>query len=135
MNAIPAPVPWQTLPNAPAAGTVVGHRAALPDGQVQICHLPRSSVNAKDTPFSLLLMRSGDAITAFANRCAHFGTPLAARQEQLIYQPHQHLQCNVHYARYRWQDGVCDQGECAGEALIPVPLHIDTAGCIRIGTV
>lgn len=133
MSAAPAPVSWHTLPNAPAAGTVVGHRTALADGQVQICHLP-TDTRHQTTPFSLLLLRSGNRITAFANRCAHFGVPLASRQDQLQFQPHEHLQCNVHYARYRWHDGVCDRGECLGEALVPVPLDVDAEGCIRIAT-
>ena len=132
MRADPSPAAWQALPNAPAIGTVVGDRAALGDGQILLCQLPGASAPHGSTPFSLLLLRSGPTISAFANRCAHFGVPLAARQEQLLYQPHQHLQCNVHYARYRWQDGVCDRGDCVGEALIPVPLEIDASGCIRI---
>ena len=132
MSAAPSPAAWQTLPNAPAPGTVVGHRTTLEDGQIQLCHPPAAVAASDTTRFSLLLLRSGNDITAFANRCAHFGVPLALRQEQLLYQPHQHLRCNVHYARYRWHDGVCDQGDCVGEALTPVPLQIDADGCIRI---
>jgi nitrite reductase/ring-hydroxylating ferredoxin subunit len=123
---------WQTLPNAPAVGTVVGHRATLGDGHIQLRQIPNDDTSPNTTPFSLLLLRSGSSVTAFANRCAHFGVPLAARQEQLLYVAHKHLQCNVHYARYRWDTGVCDQGDCVGEALISVPLDIDAAGCIRI---
>jgi nitrite reductase/ring-hydroxylating ferredoxin subunit len=58
--------------------------------------------------------------------------PLAARQDLLKFQPHESITCNVHYARYRWSDGVCDRGDCLGEALIAIPLQVDEAGLIRI---
>ena len=60
-------------------------------------------------PFKLLL-RNGLDVTAFANRCAHFGVPLTSKQSQLIFTPLVSITCNVHYARYRWADGVCEAG-------------------------
>ena len=56
----------------------------------------------------------------------------AAHQQQLIYTPHKHVSCNVHYARYRWRDGACEAGECEGESLIAVPISVAADGCIRI---
>jgi nitrite reductase/ring-hydroxylating ferredoxin subunit len=64
------------------------------------------------------------------NRCAHFGVPLAARQDLLIFKPHTSISCNVHYARYRWSDGVCESGDCVGEALLPIPVQVDAQGHI-----
>jgi len=58
---------------------------------------------------------------------------LAARQEQLIFKPHASITCNVHYARYRWADGVCEWGECEGESLLPVPLERGSDGMLRVG--
>ena len=80
----------------------------------------------------LLLLRSGQEVKAYVNRCAHFGVPLAARQDLLIFQAHTSLTCNVHYARYRWADGVCESGDCVGESLIPVPLQVSDSGALRI---
>ena len=82
--------------------------------------------------FKILVLRQGDAVHAFANRCAHFGVPLAAKPEQLISTPLKSLTCNVHYARYAWTSGACEAGECDGEALIAVPLDHDN-GMVRIG--
>ena len=75
-------------------------------------------------PFRLLVLRSGETVLGYVNRCAHFGVPLAATQEQLIFKPHVSISCNVHYARYRWQDGICDFGDCEGESLLAVPIKI-----------
>ena len=73
--------------------------------------------------FRLIVLRSGDDVFGYVNRCAHFGVPLAEKMEQLIFKPGQSLSCNVHYARYGWRDGSCQDGECDGEGLLAVPLE------------
>jgi len=121
---------WSELPDAPAPGRLIAQRGDLPDGQATMLAL-----DAPDKPsaiFRLLLLRSGLVVNAFVNRCAHFGVPLAGKQAQLIFVPHVSVTCNVHYARYRWSDGVCESGECAGDALIPVPLRCEADGQIFI---
>jgi nitrite reductase/ring-hydroxylating ferredoxin subunit len=120
------PTHWHQLPNAPAPGTVLGALHLLPDGIPTMLALPA------EPPFRYLLLRSGAEVKAYVNRCAHFGVPLAAKQEQLIFQPHQSLSCNVHYARYRWSDGMCVAGDCEGERLLPIPVVVDAQGGIGI---
>ena len=126
------PAPWHSLPHAPAPGTLLGQRDALQDGQVLLQQVFAADVKAQQNPFRILLLRSGEEVKAYANRCAHFGVPLAAKQEHMHFVPHVSLSCNVHYARYRWSDGVCDSGDCVGEALIPIPLHVDAEGVICV---
>lgn len=126
---------WYELPNAPAVGTVLGHRDMLPDGQATLSTIDTIATDPSTPaarPFRLLLLRSGSEIKAYVNRCAHFGVPLAAKQEHLLFQPHISVTCNVHYARYRWADGVCDQGECVGESLLAIPVEVDAQGQICI---
>ena len=126
----PTPPPWSSLPHAPAPGTPLAQRDDLADGVPTMLALDTGA--GADKPFRLLLLRSGADVRAFVNRCAHFGVPLAAKQAQLIFKPHTSITCNVHYARYRWADGICESGECEGESLVPVPLHISAAGHICI---
>ncbi len=129
-----APLHWSALPNAPAPGTaLLCQRDALGDGQATLWEL--NTGGGQGQSFKLLLLRDGLAVTAFANRCAHFGVPLAGKQSQLIFTPLVSITCNVHYARYRWADGGCDTGECDGQGLIPVPLHISDDGALSIATV
>jgi nitrite reductase/ring-hydroxylating ferredoxin subunit len=125
------PQHWHQLPHAPAPGTELCSLHSLTDGHATLLELDTGGGPAK--PFRLLLLRSGAQVTAFVNRCAHFGVPLAAKQAQLIFKPHTSITCNVHYARYRWADGVCESGECEGESLMPVPLEQDESGLLRIG--
>lgn len=123
---------WQDLPNAPAPGTELGHLQALADGQATMHTL--NGTDPKDKPFRVLLLRSGHQVKAYVNRCAHFGVPLAERQDLLIFQPDTSITCNVHYARYRWSDGACIAGDCEGESLLSIPVAVDEAGriCIAI---
>lgn len=118
--------PWQALPGAPAPGTAICAIDAIGDGAA------RQFVLGDHPPFRLLLLRSGDRICGYVDRCAHFGVPLSEKPEHLIYTPHVSISCNVHYARYRWTDGYCESGDCKGESLIAVPVSVDAAGCIRI---
>ncbi len=114
---------WFDVAHAPPPGTPLGTRDALADGQARL-----HSVGE----FKLLLLRSGSEVKAYVNRCAHFGVPLAARQEHLIYTAHASLSCNVHYARYRWSDGLCTAGDCEGESLLAIPVDVDAHGNICI---
>jgi nitrite reductase/ring-hydroxylating ferredoxin subunit len=113
---------------------VLGQRALLLDGQVLLRHVFAGADTAQQHPFGILLLRSGLTVTAFVNRCAHFGMPLAVRQEHMQFVPHVSLSCNVHYARYRWSDGVCDRGACVGDALSAIALDVDAQGTIRIAS-
>ena len=133
MENIPPPLTWHSLPHVPPVGTLVGTVDTLVDGQAILRLLPAGADTAQAKPFGIVLLRSANKVTAFVNRCAHFGVPLASRQEQLIFKPHQSLSCNVHYARYRWSDGVCEYGDCEGESLIAVPLRVSESGQITIG--
>ena len=126
----PQPLRWPDLPGAPAVGTWVGDLRSFADGQATMVNLPDATTGAPD--FKLLVLRQGDQVHAFANRCAHFGVPLAAQAAQLISTPLKSLTCNVHYARYAWATGACEAGECDGEALIAVPIDHDN-GVLRIG--
>lgn len=121
---------WHELPHAPAPGTPLCSMHSLTDGHATLLELDTGGGPIQ--PFRLILLRSGAQVTAFVNRCAHFGVPLAAKQAQLIFKPHASITCNVHYARYRWADGVCEAGDCEGESLMPVPLEQLADGQLQI---
>ncbi len=105
--------------------------AALVDGQPLMQELPPPA-EAPGPGFRYLLLRSGATVRAYVNRCAHFGVPLAARQDLLIFVPHSSITCNVHYARYHWSDGTCASGECEGVGLLAIPVVVDALGQICV---
>jgi nitrite reductase/ring-hydroxylating ferredoxin subunit len=132
MAASNSPQHWFELPRAPVQGTALGIVSELPDGMATLLALDTGG--GPTQPFRLLLLREGKLVRAFVNRCPHFGVPLAAKQSLLISKPGNSITCNVHYARFRWSDGVCESGECMGEGLMPVPLDISAEGKVAIGT-
>lgn len=110
---------WHQVPGAPAPGSRLGHLDELADGAAALHELGDPA-----RPFRYILLRSGEQIYAYVNRCAHFGVPLANKLEHLGVKPHTSIHCCVHYARYRWQDGYCEYGDCVGESLLMIPLRI-----------
>lgn len=120
------PQHWRELPNAPLPGTPLCTASEVGDGECRLIALGEAAQR-----FELIVLRSGDAWRAYANRCPHFGVGLARQQQHLLFQPHQSLSCNVHYSRFRWEDGICDRGECVGEGLLAIPVEA-VAGILRI---
>jgi len=106
----------------------VAQRDALAD----VCATMVTLNTTEDNVFRLLLVRAGPDVHAFVNRCPHFGVPLASRQDHLLQKPGISISCNVHYARFRWSDGLCESGECKGESLISVPLEVQPDGRVCI---
>jgi nitrite reductase/ring-hydroxylating ferredoxin subunit len=100
----------------------------IPDGGGHIVQLSPEAKN-----LGLLVLRSGDSCYGYINQCPHFGVPLAATDSQLIFSAHRWVKCNVHYARFRWEDGLCEAGECEGEFLKKVPLKIQNGKVIFSG--
>lgn len=94
----------------------------LADGSARLIDLNDTAGNG--APPSVVLLRSGTTVHAFANVCPHFGVALAKRQEHLIFKPHLSISCNNHYARFRWSDGYCEFGDCEGESLKPVAVEL-----------
>lgn len=110
---------WQELPNAPAPGSRICALEEVADGTAAMFNL-----GTEAPAFPLLVLRSGDEVFGYLNRCTHLGLPLAKQPQHLYFEAHEHVLCNVHYARYGWRDGRCISGECAGESLIAVPLAV-----------
>jgi nitrite reductase/ring-hydroxylating ferredoxin subunit len=109
----------------PEPGTVICAVAGIPDGGACIFAWGEGKAT-----FRLLVLRSGASCLGYVNRCPHFGVPLAEHDEHLIVEAGQWVKCNVHYSRFRWHDGHCDDGECVGDALEPVALAIED-GVVR----
>jgi nitrite reductase/ring-hydroxylating ferredoxin subunit len=127
---------WFEFPGAPAPGTYLCTLADIPDGGVKMLSfeskLNEEQPTNRTTALGILLLRSGTSLRAYLNHCAHFGVALSKTQTHLIYTPHVSISCNIHYARYRWDDGYCEQGDCAGKSLVPVPLAVGEDGRIFI---
>ena len=81
--------------------------------------------------FDLFVVRHGDEVRVYLNRCPHTGAPLDWLPDQFLSIDRRHIQCATHDALFRWEDGVCIAGPCAGDVLTALPATVE-AGEVRL---
>lgn len=130
MNApMELPVPadtWMERPFAPAPGTPLCALADVPDGGAR----EFSFGDGHDT-FRLVVLRSGESVWGYLNKCPHFGVPLNMAPDRFTLFEHSYLYCSVHCAMFRFEDGYCEDGPCMGDSLLAVPIAVED-GHVRI---
>ncbi|BAN48909.1 Rieske (2Fe-2S) protein [Metapseudomonas resinovorans] len=80
------------------------------------------AVEGADAP--LVLVRRGEEVWAYRNRCPHFSVPLDYRPGEFSTYRGQVLMCAHHSALFRFEDGHCIEGPCAGSRLEAVPVRV-----------
>lgn len=70
-----------------------------------------------------VLIRRGEQVWAYENRCPHTGASLDWRPGQVLNPEGTHIQCALHLAQFRMEDGLCVHGPCVGQALAPVAVR------------
>lgn len=83
---------------------------------------------------ALILVRRSGRVYAYQNRCPHTGVNLDWLPHQFLDNSGDYLQCAVHGALFRIEDGYCVSGPCAGEGLRPVAVR-EQQGEILLDTV
>ncbi|MDH5785532.1 MAG: Rieske 2Fe-2S domain-containing protein [Chromatiales bacterium] len=77
------------------------------------------------------LLRMGEGVVAYRNRCPHTGAPLNWYPDQFLTLEQEYIQCALHGALFRLEDGFCVHGPCSGDSLQSIEL-IEEAGVISI---
>jgi nitrite reductase/ring-hydroxylating ferredoxin subunit len=110
---------WRTWPNAPEPGTELCKLAEIPD------------LGAKEVffgegwdSFRIVLLRSGDEVHAYRNRCAHVHIPLNYETDEFHVMDGDVIMCAHHGAMYRIADGYCFDGPCEGASLAAIPVAV-----------
>ena len=88
---------------------------------------PGSRGFALDGPFGwqdFFLVRKGEDVFAYENRCPHAGSPLDWQPDQFLSAEGDQIQCATHDARFNLEDGVCVAGPCPGERLTAVKIEV-----------
>lgn len=70
------------------------------------------------------VVRVGEAVRGYVDRCPHAGFPLANLDGRYLTREGDLILCAAHGALFRRGDGVCLSGPCAGRALVPWPVRI-----------
>lgn len=79
------------------------------------------------------VIRHGDVLRAYVNRCAHVPVPLDWMPEQFFDADGRFLICAVHGALYEPASGRCAGGPCRGRGhLEPLELREDAQGWVHV---
>ena len=79
----------------------------------------------------VFIIRQGEQVHAYYNRCPHTGAPLNWLPDQFLDTSGSYIQCSGHDALFRIDNGLCVFGPCAGQSLTPVELIL-TSGQLCI---
>jgi nitrite reductase/ring-hydroxylating ferredoxin subunit len=77
-----------------------------------------------DWPLRGFVVRVGDAVLGYVNRCPHAGHPLDLRPQHFLTADGALILCSSHGALFEKASGYCVAGPCAGRSLTPVPLQV-----------
>ena len=77
-----------------------------------------------DWPLSLFVVRRGDDVRAYVNRCPHAGHELNLMPNDFLTREGDLIMCRSHGAQFRIDDGLCLAGPCPGESLQSIEIEV-----------
>lgn len=82
------------------------------------------TIGSGDWPLRGFVVRAGDAVRGYVNRCPHAGHPLNLLPERFLTPDGALIVCCSHGALFEKVSGYCVAGPCAGRSLTPVALEV-----------
>ena len=82
------------------------------------------TIGGASWPLRGFVVRVGDRVYGYLNRCPHAGHPLDLRPQQFLTPDGTLILCSSHGALFEKASGYCVAGPCAGGSLTPVPLQV-----------
>ena len=76
----------------------------------------------------LMVLRQGERVFIYNNTCPHIGAPLDFEPGQFLNLQRDFIQCAMHGALFRIDDGHCVFGPCVGQALTPIACEVRDGG-------
>ena len=72
----------------------------------------------------ILVVRTADGVYAYRNSCPHTGAPMEWETDRFLDYTGTLIQCGLHGAQFRIEDGYCLAGPCVGRYLRKVAIEI-----------
>ena len=79
------------------------------------------------------VVRVGGAVYGYVNSCPHLGPTLEWKDDAFLTRDKEHIQCSMHGALFRLEDGYCVWGPCAKRSLTPVAVAVEDGMVVRTG--
>lgn len=73
---------------------------------------------------ALFVVKQGNAVYAYQNRCPHLGIELQWLPDQFLDAEREFIQCSTHGALFLIDDGECIAGPCRGQSLRRLPCRL-----------
>ena len=106
-------------PQVAPTGTSLAIAADIPDGGTK-----GFTLGEGDWPLRGLLVRLGDSVHGYVNRCPHAGHRLNFMPDRFLTPDGTLILCQSHGARFDKATGECVAGPCPGEALTRLPIQV-----------
>jgi nitrite reductase/ring-hydroxylating ferredoxin subunit len=81
---------------------------------------------------SLLVVRRGRQLWAYADACPHHGTPMAWRKDAYLNAAGDRIVCAAHGAQFDIASGLCTLGPCLGQSLTRMRLSLQHDGEVHL---
>ena len=120
------PADYRDLAAAPAAGTTLCRVDDIAVGGAKVF-----TFSAGSDLFEMFILRRDDGLFTYVNDCPHARSPLDWRPGEFLTRDKSLIQCTMHGARFRIEDGVCVGGPCPGASLTKVSIDVN-GGVITI---
>lgn len=85
-----------------------------------------ASLKLPDASLEILVVRRGERVYAYRNRCPHTGVNLEWQPHQFLDLTDHFILCATHGALFRFEDGLCLRGPCVGQRLISISTRIES---------
>ncbi|TKD51399.1 Rieske (2Fe-2S) protein [Sphingomonas baiyangensis] len=105
--------------DATPAGVDLGPLDLIADGNAR-----NFVVQMRAGRFHGFVVRRGDALFGYVDRCPHMGLPLAQALDDYLTPDGSRIACSWHGAIFAVEDGACIGGPCAGGRLAAWPVRL-----------
>jgi nitrite reductase/ring-hydroxylating ferredoxin subunit len=82
------------------------------------------TLGSGEWPLRGFVVRVGDTVRGYLNRCPHAGHPLDLLPQRFLTADGMLILCSSHGALFEKGTGYCVAGPCVGRSLTPVPLQV-----------
>lgn len=80
---------------------------------------------ADGLPARFFVVREGERVWAYINRCPHTGAPMEWQPHRFLDLTGSYIVCGVHGALFRHSDGYCLSGPCKGRSLETLAARVE----------